>query len=783
MPPDNRNQRIAEEWISHGGTASDGTVYRAAREADPWGSPGCPLAPKILRILWGQRALSPTLSQELGGPGLTVADLNKDVLSSFNQEWLPSHVEIDLRRFLLQMPLPADTAVIPAGIPLAWLASIPINADMQRALKQFWISRQWPEFSPQVISLGELSTTVHLAAHCALEYLCVLETAEMSDFNLEQRSAGLTLPADGALWLHAAMPDVTQLGTYPGLKYQDAIRGFANWALSETNALTWGEAIQKAASDTEQSTAWDTLRQLRLDAVGEYSRHPNEILTTWSDNLDDRTRAIFNLRIAAPQQPYTLQRLSDTFGVTRERVRQLESRLKTDLLRFLATPAAAPVRWRADTIRRTAKTAALLDQVQRLLTSPVEEADYRAILLDLAGPYRVVGDWIVLHKKIGTDPTQRISDLADDTGRIDPVLAERELNAWGLQIAFHKPWLLRNGKIREFDGQLFRWEGNISDKMVVALATLGRPTDVETLLDHVGINRTKGSTHNALSADPRFTKVNRTEWALSDWGLSEYESIPAAIYDLLEKEGQPLLLSDVVTRLHSEFHVRENSIRAYCQAPAFVVAEGLVRIRAADEEYPRINGSIHGTRGVFHLGPQRVSRLLEVNKDLLRGSGHTLTPAAGAILDVSVGLAVSFHDENLNTVKITYPPTSITGPTLGSVKTLAENAGAKVGDVLTIILDRSNMLIEAFATDVNLHEPGLELASRLIGIEPASDIADIAATLHCEPQQVWEVLEARGDQTIKQALPSSTYSQGLEDALSNLRDQLLFLNKETFEHR
>ena len=783
MTPDNRNQLIAEEWMSHGGTASDGTAYGPAREAAAWGSPGCPLAPKILRILWGQRALPPILSQELGGPDLTVADLDNDVLSSFNQAWLPSHVETDLRRFLLQTPLPADTAVVPAGIPLAWLVSIPINADMQRALKQFWISRQWPAFSPRVISLGELSTTVHLASLYVLEYLCVLEAAEVSNFNLEQRYAGLMLPADGALWLHAAMPDVTQLGTYPGLNYQDAIRGFANWALSETNALTWGEAIKQAALDTERSTAWDDLSKLRLDAVGKYSRHPYEILTTWSNNLDDRKRAIFNLRIAAPQQPYTLQRLSDEFGVTRERVRQLESLLKTDLLRFLATPPAAPIRWRVDTIRRAAKTAAPLDQVQRLLKSPVEEADYRAILLDLAGPYRVVGDWIVLHKKIGTDPTQRISGLADDTGRIDPVLAERELNAWGLQITLHKPWLLRNGKIREFDGQLFRWEGNISDKMVVALATLERPADIETLLEHIGINRTRGSTQNALSTDPRFTRVNRTEWALAVWGLPEYDSIPAAIYDLLEKEGQPLPLSDVVTRLSNEFDIRGNSIRAYCQAPAFVVAEGSVRIRTADEEYPRINGSIRGTRGVFHLGPQRVSRLLEVNKDLLRGSGHTLTPAAGAILDVSVGLEIAFHDEDLNTVKITYPATSISGPNLGSVKTLAENAGAKVGDVLTIVLDRSNMSIDAFATDVNLHEPGLELVSRLIGIEPAADVADVAATLHCEPHQVWEVLEDRGDQTVMQALPSSTCSQGLEDALSNLRDQLLFLNKEPFEHR
>jgi RNA polymerase sigma-32 factor len=50
-------------------------------------------------------------------------------------------------------------------------------------------------------------------------------------------------------------------------------------------------------------------------------------LDTFRQTLKGKDLEIFDLRLAAPDEPLTLQELGDRFGVSRERVRQLEARL------------------------------------------------------------------------------------------------------------------------------------------------------------------------------------------------------------------------------------------------------------------------------------------------------------------------------------------------------------------------------------------------------------------------------------------------------------------------
>ena len=50
-------------------------------------------------------------------------------------------------------------------------------------------------------------------------------------------------------------------------------------------------------------------------------------LATFRETLKGKDLEIFDLRLAAQDEPLTLQELGDKFGVSRERVRQLEARL------------------------------------------------------------------------------------------------------------------------------------------------------------------------------------------------------------------------------------------------------------------------------------------------------------------------------------------------------------------------------------------------------------------------------------------------------------------------
>jgi RNA polymerase sigma-32 factor len=68
-----------------------------------------------------------------------------------------------------------------------------------------------------------------------------------------------------------------------------------------------------------------------------------EKLAEFENKLKDREKVIFKDRLIA-EEPKTLQELGERFGVSRERVRQVESRLKVKLAKFLEAnlPDAVP---------------------------------------------------------------------------------------------------------------------------------------------------------------------------------------------------------------------------------------------------------------------------------------------------------------------------------------------------------------------------------------------------------------------------------------------------------
>ena len=552
----------------------------------------------------------------------------------------------------------------------------------------------------------------------------------------------------------------------------DLLREFATWALAETDAQTLGEAISQVILGTRTVEAWQAISEFRLKQAGYQCSHPYTILESWANLLPDRERHIFDARVAGQEVVATLQDLGAYFGVTRERVRQLENRVRRKLAIFLKRESSGPIRWRAETIRQRIGVAAPLANVEYLLSSLNGQADYRGIVLGLAGPYDLFNRWVVLRSAIGSDPTLRIRDWADEVGFIDPQLAARELTHWGLDKSLHEDWLVRDGKIRKLNGRLVRWDGSIGDKLVVALAGIGRPTTIEALLKYVQEDRAKSYVANAFSTDPRVVKVSRTEWALASWGLSEYSGIAMSIRHVLKSQDHPTSIEDVVTRLRKDLGLRESSIRVYCQAPMFIIENGAIRLRRDDEPYVYDNVSLQNAKGVFALGPDRVSLLFEVDGDLLRGSGRSLAQAAGRLLDVALNRPLTFNNQDGLSVTLTYPETSISGPSVGSVRPFAEVSGAKLGDLLTLTLDKSDMSVTAVATDLARHEPSWQLVSQLTGINANDGMEGLAAALQCQKGEVRALLTKRGDKIVKDALPKRPMSSELDRSLASLEAQL-----------
>ena len=91
----------------------------------------------------------------------------------------------------------------------------------------------------------------------------------------------------------------------------------------EEGASELGDFVAAGGSTAEQDVGDAEMRGVFLERVREFAK-----------GLDERDRRILDERILA-EQPRTLQELGQDFGVTRERVRQLEARLVARLSEYL----------------------------------------------------------------------------------------------------------------------------------------------------------------------------------------------------------------------------------------------------------------------------------------------------------------------------------------------------------------------------------------------------------------------------------------------------------------
>jgi len=91
----------------------------------------------------------------------------------------------------------------------------------------------------------------------------------------------------------------------------------------ESGAAEFGDFIAAPGADAEETVANAELRRVFLDKARDFAA-----------TLEERDQSIVNQRILA-EEPQTLQELADEFGVSRERVRQLEKRLVTRLREYL----------------------------------------------------------------------------------------------------------------------------------------------------------------------------------------------------------------------------------------------------------------------------------------------------------------------------------------------------------------------------------------------------------------------------------------------------------------
>ena len=718
-------------------TAADGVLYGPVRTAAPWGSAGCPIAPRSYRAAHGGAEGPAELKKLAGTSDLTVADLGRGFWELVTVGALPKECRQSVSRKLGRLAVPLASVALPSGLPLGWVARLPLRTRTRNAVKRFAQARGEGPLDRSLL-IQDVMAWHSFGTGSLLDLLCVLESAEQDDRRLQP------LDTDEAEQRFRQKMSLGELCLYE----------LAGWGLSETDAATLGDLLSILEGQNIDLRELSNFTGLFLWDLAEPALHPYRAVDRWVSRLPERERLIFAGRLASSfRSRRTLRELGDDLGVTRERVRQLDRSLFNRLSAYIASVPGRSISWRVGTIRRTAGVAVPAARVEELLAPPPNSTDYSSLLLQLAGPYIESQGWLVLQSELAADPTPSILEMTDEFGVIDMNAAGEALRHWGLPEDLHAEWMISRGSVRKFRNQLVRWNRSTEEKLSFALKEIGRPASAERIMEYIGLDLGVRTIKNVMSIDDRFMRADRTKFALTSWGLPEYKGVAHSIHDLLAQSG-PKEIKEIAAQLEADFGINRTTTAQYCgQLPAFIVETGRVRLRREDEPYTYRGIAVRNAKGIFALKEERVGLLLRVDQDVLRGSGRPFSKAASQILKLLPKDRLIFSGPKDLSLVVGFPDISISGPTLGSIRALADAAGARLGDCLLLVLDRTSLSVEAAATAVEDHDPGWPLVSQLTGIDPESGLEGLAAALQCDPAEVEPVLRKRGDDAVADALP------------------------------
>lgn len=575
------------------------------------------------------------------------------------------------------------------------------------------------------------------------------------------------------------------------LRGADGLEVVAAWATGEHQAVTLLDLLDLALElrPPEVEEAWNTLwsQPLALFATeGPHDYSLAEKLRELLGSFDEREDLILRDRILARAgRLSTLDELGSRLGVTRERVRQIEQRVVKSLLKSAHGAVG----------RRSTSLAARLGAAVPLGSTPFEDslrwvirdvdvsmaALGADVLLYLAGPYKEDDGWLIRSPDQGRLTAAR-SDLlssVDEGDVLAPADVTKVLTSAGILEPLHERWIDHLDLFRRTQHGLLRWDGSTLDKLYRLLRLRGQPATTEELLSELGETLNPRGIRARLMEDSRFVRINlRGEFALPEWGHDEYTGIADEITEELDRRGGSVSVSALIALLVDQYGVSESSVRTYAQAPRFVVEEGMVRLRRADEPY-EVSCSIAETRGCYQLSPSQLSWLVTVDTDILRGSGRALPTAVAAFLNVRPGGQLRLrldHSPDGATTPIAWNLTSTAGPAIGSLRSLALGAGAGHGSLLKVVFDSDvgtigGTLVETRHFDVL--DPCQQIAELTgLSVGEGDPVEVMARALRVPQVAVRRTLRSRGDGQVADCLPEVEVPGDLGAAIADLGEVL-----------
>lgn len=314
---------------------------------------------------------------------------------------------------------------------------------------------------------------------------------------------------------------------------------------------------------------------------------PKQVTKKLLSVLPERARDVLEKRygLGNSSETFTLESIGQTYGITRERVRQIEnygiqSIQKADVYKEFQQVF--------DELQTALHDLGGVISEQDLLTELAKDASLRNhlyFLLVIGDPFKRIKEdnsfahrWCI-EKKVSESVEKALKNIfeslhEDDLISEDEILARLKTELGEIEERYRdekilKRWLAISKQIDR--NPLGEWghatspnvrAKGIRDYAYLAVKRHGSPMHFKEVADAIKSLFDKkahvATTHNELIKDRRFVLVGRGLYALSEWGYSA-GVVKDVLRDILNTHG-PLTRDEIIDKVRKERYVKDNTI-------------------------------------------------------------------------------------------------------------------------------------------------------------------------------------------------------------------------------
>ncbi len=407
------------------------------------------------------------------------------------------------------------------------------------------------------------------------------------------------------------------------------------------------------------------------------------LLTKVLEGLNDREQQVLQCRTFA-DQPQTLDELGRDFGVTRERIRQIEN---TALAKiewasrqagvFDPMGGAAVVTEVAFERNFTPKETGTPEE-QRLARIAIRWIQKTSELVTRDGFVARKSTWKALDAQIAKLKQSRRTPIGIVLRRFRDVIPD-------IDQEFLINLLLDSDLRVTSDGSVevpIRGTGAL---VRAAFDDTDSPMGAEQICEITRLTRSQ--VRGVLQRKEAFSWVGNGVYAPVDWGLPEYSGTENAIVDAVTARGGTATITDVIDEVINKFGCTTNSCQIYIGSSPRLSREGEQVALADETPRPAAEGNPKRQSRVYSDCSGGVVWAVDVTPELQRGSGHYVPGAVASRFGLH-----TFSEEWLDApggqIRLFW---NTQLPQISSLRPLAEALDARLGDRLLLRMPRQGV--------------------------------------------------------------------------------------------